>query len=122
MAWLWRRYRCLHGKPPVSVSSRFFVVDSAGNVIGLVSFALRGPAGTLYFATSVENLKRLARQHGITYEEGSAGIIGSLQDNPAAAAAAAGAAASLVTDVLILAVGIAIGSGALAAHKRRSRR
>ncbi len=98
------------------------VVDSAGNVIGLVSFALRGPAGTLYFATSVRNLKELAQQHGISYEEGSAGIIASIQDNPAAVAAATAAGVNIVMDLAILGLGIAIGSGALAAHRRRSRR
>ena len=98
------------------------VVDVGGNVIGLVSFAIPGPAGHLYFATSVRNLKELAQQHGISYEEGSAGIIGSFNDNPAVAGAVAGAASSLVMDLAILGLGIAIGSGALAAHRRRSRR
>lgn len=98
------------------------VVDVGGNVIGLVSFALRGPAGTLYFATSVRNLKELAQQHGISYEEGSAGIIASIQNNPQALAAATAAGVNIVMDLAILGLGIAIGSGALAAHRRRSRR
>ncbi|WP_317895889.1 LamG-like jellyroll fold domain-containing protein [Pyrofollis japonicus] len=98
------------------------VTDAAGNVIGLVSFALRGPAGTLYFATSVRNLKELAQQHNIAYEEGSAGIIGAMNENPAVAGAIAGAGASLVTDIAILLVGVAIGTGVLHARRRGGRR
>ena len=97
------------------------VVDVGGNVIGLVSFAIPGPAGHLYFATSVRNLKELAQQHNIAYEEGSAGIIASIQDNPAAVAAITSAGVNMVMDLAILGVGLALGAG-LAAHKRRSRR
>lgn len=94
------------------------VVDSSGNVIGLVSFALRGEAGTLYFATSAGNLKELCDRYNIAYSEGLGSI---LPDDPAIAGAVAGISASLVTDIAILLAGIGIGTGVLAMKRRRGR-
>ena len=94
------------------------VVDSSGNVIGLVSFALRGEAGTLYFATSAGNLKELCDEHNIAYSEGLGSI---LPEDPALAGAVAGMSASLVTDIAILLAGIGIGTGVLAMKRRRGR-
>ena len=92
------------------------VVDSNGNVIGLVSFALVGEAGTLYFATSAGNLKQLCDAHNIAYSEGLGSI---LPDNPALAGAIAGASASVLTDVIILLAGVGLGLGIVAARRRR---
>ena len=91
------------------------VVDYSGNVIGIVSFALRGSAGTLYFATSAGNLKQLCQEHNIAYVEGTSAI---LPEDPYVAGAIAGATASIVTDVVILLAGIGVGAGILAARRR----
>lgn len=93
------------------------VVDYSGNVVGLVSFALRGTAGTLYFATSAGNLKQLLEEHGIPYVEGTSGIISA--DDPIMAGAIAGATASVATDAIILALGLALGAGLIASKKRK---
>jgi len=44
------------------------VLDSNGNVVGLVSFALKGPAATLYYASSVDAIKQLLEQNNINYK------------------------------------------------------
>ena len=96
------------------------VVDYGGNVIGLVSFALRGEAGTLYFATSAGNLKQLCRQHNIPYEEGSSGILpSSIANNPAAVAAVTAAGVNLVMDATIILVGVGLGAALVAGRKRK---
>jgi len=99
------------------------VVDASGAVIGIVSFALRGEAGTLYFATSVANLKRLCRGHHIAYIEQNsfAALPAALENNPAAVAAVTATAVNLVEDIAFLALGAAIG-GAILAHRRRARK
>ncbi|RLG75700.1 MAG: hypothetical protein DRO12_05180 [Thermoprotei archaeon] len=98
------------------------VLDFYGNVIGIVSFAARGEAGYMYYATSAGNLKQLCQEHNIAYIEGTNGIIPEeIASNPAAVAAISGAAASLVTDIAILLAGIGIGTGVLVAKRRRKR-
>ena len=97
------------------------VLDYSGNVIGIVSFALRGEAGTLYFATSAGNLKQLLQQHNIAYIEGTSGIIPSSIDDPAVAGAIAGATASIALDIALIALGAGLGMSIIAARKRRSR-
>ena len=44
------------------------VLDSNGNVVGLVSFALKGPAGTMYYATSLNRIKSFLEQQNISYK------------------------------------------------------
>lgn len=95
------------------------VVDYSGNVIGVVSFAMRGEAGTLYFASSAGNLKQLCEQYNIAYEQGTSGILPS--DDPAIAGAIAGATASVATDIVIVFVA-AFAGAALLAKKRGGRR
>ncbi|WFO75640.1 trypsin-like peptidase domain-containing protein [Desulfurococcaceae archaeon MEX13E-LK6-19] len=96
------------------------VLDYYGNVIGVVSFALRGNAGVLYFATTVGALRELLREHGIAYIEGTSSILPeSIVQDPFVAGAIAGASAGLVLDILILATGT--GLGILIASKRRRR-
>jgi len=92
------------------------VVDYSGNVIGVVSFALRGPAGTLYFASSAGNLKQLCEEHNIAYEEGTSGIIPG--EDPVVAGAVAGAAASFAMDVVVLAA-VGLLGASLLVHRRR---
>lgn len=79
------------------------VLDASGNVVGLVSFALTGKAGTLYFATDVENIKQVLQQAGVTYELGNSAV---LPDNPAVA----GATAGLVMDIIVILAGVALGA------------
>ena len=96
------------------------VVDYGGNVIGLVSFALRGEAGALYFATSAGNLKQLCQQHNIPYEEGSSGILpSSIANNPAAVAAVTAAGVNLAMDAVIILVGVGLGAALVAGRKRK---
>ena len=95
------------------------VVDYSGNVLGIVSFALRGPAGFLYFASSAGNLKELCRQHNIAYIEGTSGILPeNFVQNPALQGAIAGATASIVVDLVMLALGIGIGVAIFAKRRR----
>ncbi len=51
------------------------IVDSNGNVVGLVSFALKGPAATLYYASSVEAIKLLLEQNNINYKVDLVGAV-----------------------------------------------
>ena len=96
------------------------VLDYSGNVIGLVSFAMHGEAGTLYFATSAGNLKQLCQQHNIAFEEGNSGLIpDSIANNPAAVAALTATTVNVVEDVAFLALGAALGGALLIHHSRR---
>ena len=94
------------------------VTDSMGNVIGVVSFALRGTAGVMYFATSAASLRALCDRHGIAYVEGVSSAIAALEDNPALVAAATAAATNVVVDVLLVALGAGVGV-ALASKRRK---
>jgi len=96
------------------------VLDYYGNVIGVVSFALRGEAGTLYFATSAGNLKALCDRYSIAYTEGMSGILpDQIVQNPAAIAAITAAATNVVMDVLILLLGAALGVVIVMRKRRR---
>lgn len=95
------------------------VLDYSGNVIGIVSFALRGEAGTLYFATSAGNLKQLCVEHNIAFTEGTSGIIPEqFVQNPATLGAISGALASIVVDIVLIVVGMGIGIAVIAKRKR----
>ena len=96
------------------------VLNLFGEVVGVVSFAIRGRAGTLYFATSVENLRRLCRERGIAFIEGAAGHLQRIAENPAAVAAITAATVNVVMDVALVALGASI--GALVATRLRGRR
>jgi len=99
------------------------VLNWYGEVIGVVSFALRGPAGTLYFATSAGNLKQLCQEHNIAYIEGTSGILPeSIVQNPVVAGAVAGATASVLVDIALLILGIGFGVGVIAARRKRRAR
>ncbi len=95
------------------------VLDSSGNVIGLVSFALEGKAGTLYFASDVENIKAVLSQAGVSYELGSSGLLPDMNSNPALAGAVAGAVTNVVTDTIIILVGVGLGAAVVSRKKRR---
>jgi len=96
------------------------VLDSMGNVIGVVSFALRGTAGVMYFATSAASLRELCERHGITYTEGVNSFLAPVEDNPAVVAAVTAAATNVVVDVLLVALGA--GAGLVLFSRRRRKR
>ena len=83
----------------------------------MVSFALTGEAGTLYFASDVENIKVLLQKADVSWSEGNSGPA---PENPVVAGAIAGATASIATDVIIILLGVTLGA-AVFAHSRRRR-
>lgn len=98
------------------------VLDFYGNVIGIVSFAARGEAGYMYYATSAGNLKQLCQEHNIAYIEGTNGIIPEeIASNPAAVAALTAAGVNVVMDVVIALAGVSIGAAIVASKRRRKR-
>jgi len=97
------------------------VLDSLGNVIGVVSFALRGTAGTMYFATSAANLRELCEQYNIAYTEGVSSVLAPVEDNPAIVAAATAAMTNIVMDVLLVLAGAGVGVAVVSSRRRRKR-
>ena len=93
------------------------VLDSLGNVIGVVSFALRGTAGVMYFATSAGNLRELCERYNIAYTEGVSSIIASVSDNPVVVSALTAAATNIVMDILLVFVGVGIGIAVVSRRK-----
>ena len=97
------------------------VLDSLGNVIGVVSFALRGTAGVMYFATSAGNLRELCEQYNIAYTEGVSSILAPAEDNPAVVAAVTAATTNIVMDVLLVLAGAGVGVAVVSSRRRRKR-
>ena len=95
------------------------VLDSLGNVIGIVSFALRGTAGTMYFATSAGNLRELCERHNIAYSEGVSSILAPAEDNPAIVAAATAAMTNIAMDVLLVLAGAGVGVAVVSRRRRK---
>jgi len=47
------------------------VVDSSGNVVGLVSFAIQGEVGTLYFISTCDAIRSALQKAGASYQLGA---------------------------------------------------
>ncbi|MCD6300893.1 MAG: trypsin-like peptidase domain-containing protein [Staphylothermus sp.] len=85
------------------------IVDVSGNVVGLVSFAVKGEAASMYYGTSVSAIKDALTKAGVKYRTGlssmlgSSGITSSSQViQPAVIAAITAGTVALLTTVMVL--------------------
>jgi len=85
------------------------IVDYDGNVIGLVSFAMKGEAATMYYGSSVDAIKNDLRQAGVSYSVSLSSMASGSFSAPSTGstlfiALAAGGFAAIMTAILVIPV------------------
>ncbi len=82
------------------------IVDESGNVVGLVSFALKGEVTSLFYGTSVSAIKEALSRLNINYKVGLSTDIGGTASSarPALIAAFVGAFAAIITMLILIPV------------------
>ena len=81
------------------------IVNENGEVVGLVSFALKGEAATMYYASDVNTIKQACDKAGVKYYVSLGSSVDSLTEkteNPWVIAAVAGAGAGLVSTFTLI--------------------
>ena len=81
------------------------IVDPAGNVVGLVSFAIEGEVTSMFYGTTVDAVRAALQKAGVNYKTGLSSLVTGPSGyilQPALIAAIIGGAAAVITTLIVV--------------------